>query len=219
MSDNNRIYLKLDGKKVQATGISDIGLKRKNNEDAIFLDKSGKLFLLADGMGGLPRGAQASQTAISLLSKYLNPERLKRESQEVNSFLGVPPSLACCLPLIYAGISDTNLHIYSRGKELGLKKPIGTTIAGILLIDDDYTLWFHVGDSCVYKWKNSKLQKLTQDHSLHALWVEYGKTAMKPNKNIVTQALGLKQEVSPDIDWDQKRKMMSTYFAPMDLHL
>ena len=206
MTNNNRIHLNLRSKLVEATGISDIGLKRKENEDTIYFDESGHLFLVADGMGGLARGKQASQTAISLLAKFLDTEILKRECQENDCFLGVPPSLARYLPYIYKAISDTNLKIYSGNNELEPKKHTGTTIVGLSLVDDDHALRFHVGDSCVYRWRNGKLEKLTQDHSLHALWVEYGKTAMEPNKSILTQALGSKPEVAPDIAWDRKEK-------------
>ena len=177
MSDNNRLHLHLKSKQAEATGISDVGLKRKKNEDTIFLDDSSQLYLLADGMGGHERGDQASQTAISTLAHFLQPERIKKESQDVTCLSDVPLPLACYIPVIEEAVSDANLLLHSKSKKLRLKRNMATTITGLSLVDDEHVLWFHVGDSRVYLWRNSNLAQVTQDHSLHALWVEKGKTA------------------------------------------
>ena len=206
MTSNNRLHLKLKGKQCVATGISDIGLKREKNEDAIFLDDSGQLFLLADGLGGHERGDQASQTAISALAHFLEPEKVKKKSQEVTGVSGVPLPLACYIPVTEEGISETNSILYAKSKKLRLKKPMGTTIAGLSLLDDVHALWFHAGDSRIYRWRNSNLKSITKDHSLYALWVEYGKTAMEPPRNVITKALGLHRKTYPDIAWDLREK-------------
>ena len=206
MTGNNRLQLHLKNKQALATGISDIGLKRKKNEDTIFLDDSSQLFLLADGMGGHARGAQASQTVISALAHFLKPERIKRKSQEVTAVSGVPLPLACYIPVIEEAISETNFLLYSKNKNLIFEKYMGTTIVGLSLVDDDHALWFHVGDSRIYLWRNSNLTQVTQDHSLHARWVRGGKNEMEPPKNIITKALGLYRKVVPDIAWERRRK-------------
>ena len=56
------------------SGLTDIGLKRDNNEDYIYLpreDSGIKLFVLADGMGGANAGEMASATAVKTVKDYI----------------------------------------------------------------------------------------------------------------------------------------------------
>ena len=67
-------------------------------------------------------------------------------------------------------------------------------------------LWFHVGDSRLYRWRNSNLTCLTTDHSAYSDWVRRGKAGQEPGKNIVTRAVGPKEGVIPDIEWEEYQK-------------
>ena len=63
-------------------GLTDIGVKRDKNEDAISLpaEKDGiKLFILADGMGGAKAGEKASQLAIECIRDYIRVQFIKIE--------------------------------------------------------------------------------------------------------------------------------------------
>ena len=60
MKRNERVSLKVNASHLSISGISDPGCLRTENEDTIFLDESGHFMLLADGMGGHERGAEAS---------------------------------------------------------------------------------------------------------------------------------------------------------------
>ena len=55
----DRIYLQADTPDIIVSGISDVGHLRVVNEDKIWIHDSGKVILLADGMGGHDRGADA----------------------------------------------------------------------------------------------------------------------------------------------------------------
>ena len=59
-----------------AAGISDIGLKRKVNQDSIFLNPFKKIFIVADGMGGHEAGEVASQIAVERIAELLEGDRL-----------------------------------------------------------------------------------------------------------------------------------------------
>ena len=205
MSSDKRIFLHLKSRLTVAAGITDLGLQRRKNEDVIYLEDSGHLYLVADGLGGHERGGQASQTAISRLSEYLEPEEIMKKSQDVTAVAGVPLPLGNYIPVIENAVSEANAIIYSKNKKLRLKKFMGTTIAGLLLMDD-YALWFHAGDSRVYRWRNSKLAPITRDHSLYAAWEGNGKNGKAPSRHIITKALGLQRSICPDIGWDGKEK-------------
>ena len=72
-------------------GLTDIGLKREKNEDAISLPAESdgiKLFILADGMGGAKAGEKASQLAVQIIRDYvrlnfIKIERTKEKIEEV----------------------------------------------------------------------------------------------------------------------------------------
>jgi serine/threonine protein phosphatase PrpC len=63
-------------------------------------------------------------------------------------------------------------------------------------------MWFHVGDSRLYRWRDSTLRLLTRDHSAYMEWVREGSLGKEPAKNIVTRAIGPKEGVVPDIEWE-----------------
>ena len=82
---------------------------------------------------------------------------------------------------------------------------MGTTLAGLMPIGGAYFLWFHVGDSRLYRWRDSNLTRLTVDHSAHAEWVNNGRLGKEPGKNVITRAIGPNASVVADIEWDEWR--------------
>ena len=76
MNPDVRTHYRVKGELIEASGISDPGMARKENQDTIYLDKDGHFVLLADGMGGHERGADARQALIEILKEYLQPEHL-----------------------------------------------------------------------------------------------------------------------------------------------
>ena len=77
MSSEKQARLHVNTGHIIASGISHTGLVRKENEDSISLDESGQVLLVADGMGGHERGAEASQTAIKVFTEHLTPDKIK----------------------------------------------------------------------------------------------------------------------------------------------
>ena len=66
-------------------------------------------------------------------------------------------------------------------------------------VEDDHIVWFHVGDSRLYRLRDTELKCLTIDHSAYNQWVHNGKNGQEPGKNIVTRAVGPRDGVIPDI--------------------
>jgi protein phosphatase len=206
MNSNNRVHLHVETSQIIASGISDVGHVRKENEDSISLDESGQVLLIADGMGGHERGAEASQTAIKVFREHLAPERIKEELSDVTAAAGVSPEIGCLYTIIFRAVGKTAEYLVERNDELKLDRYMGTTIVGLILVEDDNVLWFHMGDSRLYIWRDSKLRCLTSDHTLHAEWIKAGKIGPEPNKNIITRVMGINRFVEADIDWDKRHK-------------
>jgi PPM family protein phosphatase len=200
---------------VDASGLSDTGLARSHNEDAIWLDETGFLFLLADGMGGHERGAEASATAVRVIREMLNPETVKERCEDITALMGVPSEIACIFPIVEDAVEAANSTIYERNQELGLERYMGTTLVGMILVEGGHVLWFHVGDSRLYRFRDTKLECITTDHSAHAEWVRQGLSSNEPSKNIITRAVGPGPFVQPDTGWG-KRRSGDTYLLCSD---
>jgi serine/threonine protein phosphatase PrpC len=131
------------------------------------------LCAVADGMGGHAAGEIASRYAI---------KRLAAEPC-ADSEAG---AVACVLAAINAELYQTMTADRSfRG--------MGTTVAGLLL-STARVLWFNVGDSRVYRYRDGSLQQLSTDH------VPPG-----ARSSIITQSLGgalAFTAIEPDIGAD-----------------
>ncbi len=206
MKSDRRIHLKVKGEQLAASGISDTGSVRHENQDAIYLDEGGNYMLLADGMGGHERGAEASHTIIDLLHEYLKPDRIRSELKDITNVEGVPPEIICLFSLIDKGVNRANAVLFERNRREGLERYMGTTLVGLVPSKDRFVTWFHVGDSRLYRFRDSILTQLTVDHSAYSDWVRRGRSGVEPAKNIVTRAIGPREDVMPDINWEECKK-------------
>jgi len=206
MESTGRTQLSVKSEHMVACGISDVGQQRSENEDAIFLDSAGKFVLLADGMGGHERGAEASRSAVEIMQRFFQPEVLEDELLDITDGGGIPPEISCVLALVDDAVNEANTTIYERNQSAGLKRFSGTTAVGLVIVDGGYVLWFHVGDSRLYRWRETTLECLTTDHSAYLEWVSKGREGTPPKKNIITRAIGPNPGVAPSTHWDSHQK-------------
>ncbi|HSX26911.1 MAG TPA: PP2C family serine/threonine-protein phosphatase [Chlamydiales bacterium] len=170
-------------------GLSDIGISRANNEDVwVALPEIG-FFALADGMGGHQAGEIAAKEAV---------ENLCRSVQAIQS--------RDCVELIIEmrhAIEKANQWVYQLGKKSDSLNGMGTTLC-CLFWTSDVVIYAHVGDSRIYRYREQKLELLTQDHSLFAKWLATGKLAEEcetpfPYKNVITRAVGTAPKANPEV--------------------
>ena len=206
MNQGNPVHVHVETPQIVATGISDTGYVRSENEDSIWIDDSGLVLAVADGMGGHERGAEASQTAIKVFQERLNRETIKEELKDVTAMIDVPPEIESLYTIIARAVEESANVLYDRNLELKLKRYMGTTIVGLVLVEDNHVLWFHIGDSRLYRWRDSTLKSLTTDHSLYAEWMSAGRIGEEPGKNIITRVIGVNPGVAADIEWDKRQK-------------
>jgi serine/threonine protein phosphatase PrpC len=182
-------------------GVTDVGRKRKHNEDAYALDITDEgLFIVADGMGGHAAGEVASRITVDTVGEFIAATRQKEEATwpfKYNHELHFNSNR------LAVAIEKANERVMAAVAAQPWLKGMGTTVVAGLL-DGKILSLAHVGDSRAYLLREGQLSRLTDDHSwVHEqvaagiLTEEEAKT--HPLKNVVTRALGGGPSVSPDL--------------------
>jgi protein phosphatase len=172
--------------------VSDIGLRRENNQDCMFASSEldFPLFVLADGMGGHKAGDIASLMAVEGIEKFIriNMDKLTSEKNIEK--------------IIKEAISQVNEKIYLKSLEVPEYRGMGTTITMAYIYDSKIYIG-HVGDSRAYLIRNNKIKQITEDHSLVNELIKNGTiTASEalnhPQKNMITRAVGTSYKINLD---------------------
>ncbi|WP_394839747.1 Stp1/IreP family PP2C-type Ser/Thr phosphatase [Pendulispora rubella] len=180
-------------------GMSDVGRKRKTNEDALFVDDELGLYIVADGMGGHAAGEIASREATATI--YSMIKQAVHEFGELKSPLTEARMRAAC-QLMESAIQAATSIIYSMAELDRQKAGMGTTISALLL-SGEYGIIGHVGDSRIYHVNGEKFEQLTEDHSLIAWQLKQGliseeEAMVSPYRNVITRAVGNRDHVEVD---------------------
>lgn len=175
-----------------ASGLSDIGLVRENNEDAWAEMDDLSFFALADGMGGHKAGEIASREALAHLLTLVR-----------KAFKGKRRGLEASVKALKQTIVQVNAHVYKYGKNDPLLKGMGTTLC-CLYLHEEGAIIGHVGDSRLYRYRKEQMEQLTQDHSLFRELVDLGQLSERQAqefayKNIITKAIGTEPLVEPSV--------------------
>ncbi len=127
---------------------TDIGLVRSENEDRLLCADDLRLYAVADGIGGLPGGAEAAQLAVTTLLRHA------RDAAERGEFL----DLARCFQL-------ANDEVIQLGQRFAPDTGLGTTLTAAHFLGDVLRV-ASVGDSRCYLFRESRLKLLTIDDTL-----------------------------------------------------
>ncbi|MBF0203219.1 MAG: serine/threonine-protein phosphatase [Desulfamplus sp.] len=209
--NNENLKLRVTSSLSISCGESDVGIVRQTNEDSIFLDNNGRFMLLADGMGGQEKGAEASTTAIKIIQNALDEEVIHKTLQDITISCNLPFEVGCMWSVIKDAVQEANFFLFEQNRQLDLARYMGTTIVGFYLTNSGYIIWFHVGDSRLYKYKSSLIERLTTDHSLYEEWVKADRLGIEPKKNILTRALGVEHFVKIEMNYG--------IYQPNDIYL
>lgn len=177
---------------MQIKFLTDVGKKRKNNQDAVgvFANQHQIPFaVVADGMGGHQAGDVASAMTIRDLGKAWEKNTLDSREEIVQWLLKI--------------IQLENEKIFNKGEEEEKLAGMGTTIVAAVFIEETLLL-AHVGDSRCYLLRNSVLKQITEDHSLVNELVKTGEITQDmavhhPRKNVLVRSLGLPTIVEIDV--------------------
>ena len=187
---------------LEASGATDVGMKRRLNEDVYFLDSEAGVYLVADGMGGHAAGEVASRVATDEIVRSLKSGPSESEAtwpEHWNSDLSAVANLV--VDAIVAGHHRVTL---AMNKDADLKGMGTTVVVAVHQTGDRKLVICHVGDSRAYRYRRGGLVLLTNDHSWVHEQVEAGflteeAARTHPLKNVVTQALGGTSEPRVDV--------------------
>jgi len=173
--------------------LSDVGTVRSNNEDAVGVFKDLGLVVLADGMGGHERGEVASQLAIETVRQVC------RGDVEV---LGKKNGESAAERLLAAAACRANQRLYAENtsRQASGRQAMGTTLTALWLLDGTPgAAYVHVGDSRLYCLSGGRLRQISKDQTLHQMWLDGDRQSQEPQRNIVTQAVGVSEAVEPEV--------------------
>lgn len=157
---------------------TDLGLRRERNEDALVVDETVGLFLVADGMGGHEHGEVASWLAADTVREAMSGGEGLTEA-----------------------IRRANRHILAQAGDAMF--PMGTTVCAARLRDGHYQVAW-VGDSRAYLY-DGRLRLLTTDHTYVQDMVLRGELDKRharrhPYRNMLLQALGVTDQDELHVD-------------------
>jgi protein phosphatase len=169
---------------LRAAALTDIGRVRRENEDRLLCDEKALLFGVADGVGGLPGGAEAAQLAIEEMHGAL---------------LALSPGRE---PDLVAIVQHTNHTVATLGQQISPNMGIGTTLT-LGCVRGALLKIAHVGDSRCYGWRDGEFERLTEDHSVEneaRLRRARGEVVYyhEANRNALTRCIG--QPTPPEVD-------------------
>lgn len=170
---------------ISAFGLTDIGQVRSENQDSYFIDETHLVYAVADGLGGLPGGADTSRRVVELLQQSVDA--------------------------IYDREGHTDLAEYIIGinqvvsKESADAYPItgsGSTLTLCQIVEDQLLIG-HVGDSAAFLLRGGNLEKLTIDHTLEQELIddqgEEAREHMPPEyPHTLTRCIGQEGELRVD---------------------
>jgi serine/threonine protein phosphatase PrpC len=186
-------------RKFTAVELTDVGMVRDHNEDAIGSMHDAGLYVLADGMGGYNAGEVASSIAVKTVIDLVD-EACKREDRAaIEDETGFMRQTI----VLRDAISRANKIIHQTAQSHQGCEGMGTTIVACLFYDDTISI-AHVGDSRLYRVRQGKLEQITMDHSLLQELVDRGfytreEAERSTNRNYVTRALGVEAGVDVEI--------------------
>jgi serine/threonine protein phosphatase PrpC len=168
---------------IRAAALSDIGRVRRENEDRFLLDENSMVFGVADGVGGLPGGAEAAQLAVDEIAR------------------GIDAMNDGMLDLVTV-VHEANAAVSTLGQKISPTMGIGTTLTVGCVRHNTFTI-AHVGDSRAYMVQGREFIRLTEDHSVEneaRLRRAKGEVVYyhEANRNALTRCIG--QPTPPEVD-------------------
>ncbi|MEW6369163.1 MAG: Stp1/IreP family PP2C-type Ser/Thr phosphatase [Acidobacteriota bacterium] len=179
---------------------TDVGRKRKGNEDSFIANEPLGLFVVADGMGGHAAGEVASRTAVECVEEFI---RLTSDDREITWPFEFDESLSAEANRLRIAIRLANRKVIKMPEEHHEYQGMATTVVAVLFAGEALHV-AHVGDSRLYRVRGGAITQLTNDHSwvneqvLSGL-ISASQAKNHPLRNVVTRAVGSRWDLDVDI--------------------
>jgi len=185
--------------KIRSYGLTDIGRRRKQNEDSFLRNDDLKLYAVADGMGGHAAGEVASAEAVDTIFGMvkrglpsLGPEGEPLTEEKISK----------ARRLIESAIQGATYMIFTISEVEAARNGMGTTISAAYIYKNMLVLG-QVGDSRIYQVRDGQVAQLTEDHTLVGWQVKQGliteeEAKVSPHRNVITRSVGGRDYVEVD---------------------
>ena len=173
---------------INSHGVTDTGHVRTKNEDSILVLDNENVWIVADGMGGHQAGDFASRTITNNLSLFRQHDSL-------------PDNIL----LLEENILNSNAIIRNKSVKLGRNATIGSTVVCVY-VWHNFLFTFWAGDSRLYRYRDFRIERLTEDHSYVEELVRMGKIDASeaeehPAANVVLKAVGIDDQLCMDFEY------------------
>jgi protein phosphatase len=179
--------------------LTDVGRRRKLNEDAYHHDDELGLYVVADGVGGQAKGEIASGEAVDQLLAFVRQGRdvIAKLELETNN-----ATVAGVRRLVESAVQSACYVVFGMAEQDPSQKGMSTTISALLLAGDRAFI-AQVGDSRVYRIRDGISSQLTEDHTLINYKIKQGQitreqASQMKGKNVITRAVGHRDYVEVD---------------------
>ena len=164
---------------------TDVGLKRKVNEDAVLVRTDRGLWAVADGMGGHEAGEVASAKVTEALLH-----------------LPIVYHLDELVEVSIEALKQVNRELITLAHSDHRPRTIGSTVVGLAIRGDEFRC-FWAGDSRAYRLRGDSIKQLSRDHSLVQELVAAGmldpaEAEGHPDSNVITRAVGVSDNLRID---------------------
>jgi len=165
--------------KCTAAGLTDPGMVRPYNQDSYHIDSDNRFFIVADGMGGHAAGQEASRIAKDTICQYLEEKWSAPQSSEA---------------LLEEAFLAANQAILADQKTHPEREDMGTTAVAVMVRDGE--VWCaNLGDSRIYRWRDSEVEQMTHDdtwvaQAVAAGHIDPGDARSHPLRHVLAQCLG-----------------------------
>ncbi len=177
-------------------GKTDVGIKRKNNQDsyAVFSKSGYFCAIVCDGMGGANGGNIASGLAVKTFASCIKRGFSLKNPDDFDEFE--------IKRLLKSAVNETNYVVYEKSLSSPELEGMGTTLVAVVGCLCG-TFAVNVGDSRLYRQIDGVLQQVSTDHSFVQYLIDKGDlkpedAANHPNKNIILRAIGVNEIVEGD---------------------
>ena len=184
---------------VESAGMTDVGRKRKNNEDALFVDDDQSIYVVSDGMGGHQAGEVASTMVVDTIRDYMarTAEMASPVEPEVRD-----DTLSAEANRLVAGIRLANQGVHEAANSRQQLKGMGATVAAVMFTPETMIV-ANVGDSPVYLVHNGDIEQLSVTHNViteqEAIDPDAVHKIGRQYRHMLTRAMGLKNTVETDV--------------------
>jgi serine/threonine protein phosphatase PrpC len=177
---------------------TDVGFKRKHNEDSLLAAEEFGVFVVADGVGGRKAGELASAITVNTFQSFAPQLKAAVDGFAADS---TRESRNGVLQLLDQAANAASRRVYEAATATGRQGMTTTLVAAV--VGGGAAFVVHVGDSRAYLVRDDQLRQLTEDHSMVNELIRTG--AMTPDdaatsryRNVITRAVGLYPNVRTD---------------------